>query len=65
MVTTKHRQNLEAVLVRDVYEHINEGIREDKAFSLVAAQWLGYELESNDENYTDGRGDRGLDSGRR
>jgi hypothetical protein len=54
MTTTAHKRNLHAELasaVRDKSEQTS--LTTDKAFSRVAAQWLGYDVEANENIFVD------------
>lgn len=63
MVRTKHFENLVALLGQSVVEKMDEADGESTleafAFTRVAADWLGYELE--DSAFSDGKGDQGID----
>ena len=58
MVTSQHCANFLAMLEEAVASAVNEGDTESRAFTRVAAEWLGYDLE---EQLTDGANDRGVD----
>jgi hypothetical protein len=60
MSLTAHNKNLLHVLSSEIREVMDaSGIPLDKAFSRVAAEWLGYQLE--DEQFVDGANDKGID----
>ncbi len=55
-----HQKNLTAILAADIREVCEAlGSTPDKAFSRVAARWLGYDLP--DFQFIDGAGDKGID----
>lgn len=60
MIDSAHKKNLLAVLRNAVFEYLESETVEHQAFVRVAADWLGYDgLE--EDNYIDGKEDRGID----